>query len=253
MSGQPCFDVRYEGAVFRFPEVSEPDYVHDQIRRRAGFYEEGMLQYLAGLELASGLIIDCGANIGNHSLFFAGVMQRNVIAVEPVARNIAILESVVAVNGLADRVRIVPLALDEVEREVTMTLDSPENSGMYHVGEGSGEVVKATTLDKICDGLGEPVSLIKIDVEGFQDQVLRGAQETLARFKPFVAAELSSEAEFSTFAALLAPHGYHAMEVFNATPTVVFSADPAVKGRPGRVRRRLQNYDRKVAMAEAAS
>ena len=243
-----AFTISYDDLRFQFPEPTDRDHVHRKIRTGGTFYEDSLLRYLAGQVKAPGVAVDCGANIGNHTLFFAGVMGLKTIAVEPVARNFTILRQVLDLNGLSDAVEVVTKALDDHEGEVTMTLDSPGNFGMYKVGEGDGPKVPATTLDALCRDLDLPVKLVKIDVEGYQEQVVRGAGEMLARDKPLIAAELASVAEYQAFLSLIRPIGYVPAEVFNRTPTIIFSGDGALPDRSDSVLSKLRAYERRMVV-----
>ena len=248
MAATGFFDLVYRDQRFRFPEIQEPDHVHAEMKKNGGFYEDGLLAYLQGSVDTPGIALDCGANIGNHALFFAGVMGLTTYAIEPVERNLAILRQAIAVNGLLEDIRIIDQAIDEVPGTVSMTLDTPGNFGMYRVGDaGEGEEVPSTTLDTIGETLDAPVRLIKIDVEGFQNNVIRGGQSVIAKDKPVIACELTTLAEYRSFLQLLEPHGYRPIDVFNATPTVVFDARPQVEARPVRVRRRLAKYEDRMA------
>ena len=77
------------------------------------------------------------------------------------------------------------------------------------VGEDSGRTVRAVTLDGLWSAHGEPeISVVKIDVEGAEPAVLRGAQRLLERWHPTLLLEANSEAMRDTQAALLEPLGY---------------------------------------------
>ena len=243
-----AFTIRYDDRRFRFPEPTDRDHVHQKIRKGGTFYEDSLLRYLASQVHAPGVAVDCGANIGNHTLFFAGVMGLKTIAVEPVERNFTILRQVLAMNDLADAVDVVTMALDDHEGQVTMTLDNPGNFGMFKVGEGDGPKVPTTTLNALCRDLDQPVKLMKIDVEGYQDQVVRGAGEMLARDKPLIAAELASVAEYDSFMSILRPHGYVPVEVFNRTPTIIFSGDGTRPDNTEAVVAALRAYERRMTI-----
>lgn len=244
-----AFTITYDDLRFQFPELTDRDHVHRKIRAGGTFYEDELLRYLAGRVAAPGIAVDCGANIGNHTLFFAGVMGLRTIAVEPVKRNFTILRQVLELNGLSDVVDIVTKALDDHEGEVTMTLDSPGNFGMYKVGEGDGPKVPTTTIDLLCGDLDQPVKLMKIDVEGFQDQVIRGSLKTLKRDRPLIAAELSSMDEYRSFLSLIEQLGYVPVQVFNRTPTIIFSGDGGLPGNPDGVQAKLRAYERRMILA----
>ena len=125
------------------------------------------------------LFLDVGANIGSYTVLAAGAAGARVIAVEPIPETCERLRKNVAVNGLADRVLLVNkgLAAREGELRFTATLDC-----VNHVAvDGESEhciAVPVTTIDHLCR---ETIpSIIKIDVEGFEDQVLAGAAKTLS-------------------------------------------------------------------------
>jgi FkbM family methyltransferase len=140
----------------------------------------------AGLE-HGGLLVDVGANIGIFSLWAAAFApSATVIAVEPEPQNFARLSENVALNGLTN-VTAYPLALGDREGLARFSSRDPipgaaapfalsESSAAIHV---SGCVVQ--TLDWLIENVGAgPPSQIKIDVDGDQLAVLRGASRTLA-------------------------------------------------------------------------
>lgn len=241
--------ISYGQKSFAFPEPAESDHIHRKIKGAGRFYEETLLSYLERHISGPGTAIDCGANIGNHTLFFAGVMGLRTLAVEPVPRNHQILRQAIDLNALSDVAEIVPKALAETPGKVNMVLDNPGNFGMFKVGDGQGQIVEATTLDLLAADLGDPVKLVKIDVEGFQDNVIRGATEMLGRDKPLIAAELASTQEYQSFFGLIEKIGYVPVEVFNRTPTIIFCADGSLPdGRSG-VEAKLKAFERRMIIA----
>ena len=125
------------------------------------------------------LFLDVGANIGSYTVLAAGGAGARVIAVEPIPDTCERLRRNIAINKLSDRVVLINkgLASSEGELRFTATLDC-----VNHVAvDGESEqciVVPVTTIDQLCR---ESIpSIIKIDVEGFEDQVLAGASKTLS-------------------------------------------------------------------------
>lgn len=209
---------------FVLPRPVTADYIIGQVEKRGAFYERPLLMALAGRARHGSIAIDCGANIGNHALFFAGVMGLVVHAFEPVARNRALLEQTVALNGLAGRVHVQPLALSDRVGEVTLHTPDPGNPGMFRIAD-HGETARTVTLDGYLLAAGidaADLALIKIDVEGHELQVLQGAMGTLAKTTAVVTAEAATVAEFDAVAAMLATCGYQPTGVHCATPTVIF-------------------------------
>ena len=117
------------------------------------------------------LFIDVGANVGTYSLWAAALGAR-VIAVEPDSLALARLRDNVVLNSRFD-IEVIPAALADHEGTVGFT------EGLDTVNRiGSGRVVKALTLDGV---LGqERARGVKIDVEGFEQVVLAGAQNAIA-------------------------------------------------------------------------
>lgn len=139
---------------------------------------------------------DIGANVGHHTLFMAG-MADNVIAFEPFPPLQGKIREKIETNQLTN-VRIVPFALGDA--------DSVQQ---YHPGGGSkpgtgtfapskkGRYKDAVELqirrgDQVFSELSlPPIDLLKIDVEGFEPEVLRGLAQRIARDRPAILMEMS--------------------------------------------------------------
>lgn len=171
---------------------------------------------------SSGCFFDVGANIGYYALLAAPLVAR-VLAFEPDPRNWPALE---ANAGRAGNVELVRKA---VWREGgRMALDIGGNSGISFLRpDGGGDTMVETevvTLDSFAAGLGgRPVTGIKIDVEGFDLDVLHGARRLLHDDQPLVLTEftlgdgrtndadalfaLASDAGYALYAFVRAPAG----------------------------------------------
>lgn len=164
-------------------------FAHDHISTHIsvfGFYEREQLEMifsaLSPLEktFASGRALDVGANIGNHSLYYAKHFK-NVEAFEPHPRIAKLLrfntEYTPNINvneyGVGDEIS------SSVMNEVS------NNIGASSIGKGSIPI-DIRTIDSFNYN---DVSFMKIDVEGFEQQVLRGARETIARCNPILIVE----------------------------------------------------------------
>jgi FkbM family methyltransferase len=155
----------------------------DHIRRENDFFEAEILDYLAEYHRKQKTIVDIGANIGNHSVYFANFLEyENILCFEPIPANFDLLRKNMAPYpnvGLAE------MAVSDMTHSISMR----ENRG--NMGASSvhieGEIrVLSTSLDRI--GL-QDVTLMKIDVEGHEPQVLDGAMETMYRCHPLILIE----------------------------------------------------------------
>ncbi len=134
--------------------------------------------------------VDIGANVGLYSTMIAKHLpDTKIIAIEPSAATFERLEK--NVHAYKERVTCVRTALSDTPGEAqlyskaalsgTATLDMKIHDGR----KTATETVPVTTLDQLVVDLALPrIDFIKIDTEGFEYEVLSGAQATLARFRP---------------------------------------------------------------------
>ena len=173
----------------------------DELRRA----EPGVRAVLAALRPGD-TFVDVGANYGTFSLLAAARVRPGgrVYAVEPQPRHAALLRRSAARNGAGDRVRVFEAACAERAGEATVYVPD-QSSGKASVhGAYAGVLahralaVRAETLDGLLDGHPLPGRVVvKVDVEGAERAVLRGARGVLGRHRPLLLFELhprSSEA-----------------------------------------------------------
>jgi len=136
-------------------------------------------------------VVEVGANIGSHTVALANLVgpTGRVLAFEPQRAIFQILCANVALNGL-DQVEAHWMAVGAAPGEVTiarLNMRVEQNFGGYSITPGQqGDTVPLRTVDSF----GLPAChLIKIDVEGMEADVIRGASETLRRCGPMVFCE----------------------------------------------------------------
>lgn len=131
-----------------------------------------------------GTALDVGANVGAYALLFGAWMGPGgrVYAFEPSPGAYDGLRRHVALNGLADVVRLVRAAVSDVEGRAALAgADQQGTSRLAQPDEGATEMVETMTIDGFCAREGIVPTLIKIDVEGWELEALRGARRTIAR------------------------------------------------------------------------
>jgi FkbM family methyltransferase len=124
------------------------------------------------------LFVDIGANVGAYTVLASGEIKSRTIAVEPVPDTYNNLVENVSVNQMSDRVETLNIGLGSSKSTLkfTRSLDT-----VNHVAvEGDKDVIEVNvdTLDNVLASKPGP-ALIKIDVEGFETEVLNGAPNTL--------------------------------------------------------------------------
>jgi FkbM family methyltransferase len=126
--------------------------------------------------------LDVGANVGAYALLLGRWVQPGgrVYAFEPSPETFAGLSRHLALNGLQGTV--VPVAAAAARSAGRATLSGGGLSGANRLdAAGSGPSVETVSLDEFCAREGILPSFIKVDVEGAELDVLRGARETIRR------------------------------------------------------------------------
>lgn len=222
---QEDFITRFEigGRQFNFYLPDADDHIQRTIRETSAFYELEMLADMM-LRLAPGdLCLDCGANIGNHAVFLAGAADATVIALEPFRHCFDILDRNVTLNGLEHRVLPLNTACGSEHATGTVVSGSQNNLGQTRIvtpSTGLGAEVAIIPLDAL--ELTAPVRLLKIDVEGMEADVLRGATRILQEDGPTIYAEAHNDEALADISMTVKPFGYVPTIRFNATPTYRF-------------------------------
>lgn len=164
-----------------------------------GTYERAELDYVLHHLQAGDAFIDAGAHVGYFSLPAAkrvGPTGR-VIAIEPTPAALQMLQRNIELNHM-EWIKVIGAAASDHDGRAVLRVNSWSpmwNSLTMHVGASveGGVPVPTIALDSVLAAEGWPrVAGIKLDVEGVENAVLRGARETLARNPgAFVIFELS--------------------------------------------------------------
>ena len=172
------------------PWARRGDLIQESIVDAGSFWEHSQLQKVRRYIKPHARVLDIGANIGNHSVFFAlfcNVME--VIAFEPQKMCGDVFMRNVALNHLEDKVRLQNRALGAEVGKMAIARTQPANSGGVAFRADPSGAYDVTTLDACTV---DHIDFVKIDVEGAQLDVFRGGQETLRRDKPVIWVEMNS-------------------------------------------------------------
>lgn len=159
--------------------VKPGDFISDEILRSGCWEPEVTREILAISSSTGGLMVDVGANMGYFSLLWAGSNPGNrVFSIEPVFRNIDMIRKNIEMNGLNDRITVMPVAASN--RRGMSSFDEGSAAETGHGGltkAPSPDSTKITTI--MLDDYFDEIDVLKIDVEGADALVLMGASKLL--------------------------------------------------------------------------
>lgn len=166
------------------------------------FYEDGILKQ----KIAGGLVLDIGANIGNHTLYFCNECgAKKVYCFEPVDTTYSILKENIELNHLEQRVTLFPIGLGDTEGKAVSADYLSYNIGGTHLEQSVNGNIEVKRLDDL--GIEEKIAFIKIDVEGMEGSVLRGGINLIRKNHPYIMLE-SFHNRFAQVEELLCKLGY---------------------------------------------
>lgn len=204
---------------------AETDYIQSNLMASGRPYEEGMLNAMAATVDPGDVVVDVGANIGNHTLFLAAVAGCRVFAYEPNPELVSGLRNSIEANGLQDQVTLRDVGVhSRSARGVLADLDAGNlGAQSVAVAEADGDFGVVALDEETFPGR---VAAMKIDVEGAEIDVLRGARHVIDRDRPRLFIESGTLAGFQDVRAFLDDLGYVLTGTYNLTPT--HSYRPAV-------------------------
>lgn len=152
-------------------------------------YEEAIFKYKHGLKclpqeviktLRNKVFLDCGAYSGDSALMFEKeYYPSRIYSFEPVTENYEYLLETIKLNNLE---KVVPVQKGIGEENCIVNFSSLGMSSC--IAEEGNEKMELITIDEFVSEHDLSIGLIKVDVEGFEFEALKGAKKTIEKFKP---------------------------------------------------------------------
>lgn len=205
---QPCFDVVSNGAKMRLYPDRSPQFL--QLLLKPDRYSPKEVAFIGNGLKDGGWLLDIGANVGAMALPFAQMPGAQILAVEPGPLAYPRLCFNIEANGF-ENVKAVALALSDTNGTVSFS-SNEERPGLSGIGQRGREIeVPSRTLLSLLDENGiDCPAVLKIDVEGHEDAVLKPFFATAPKHRwprrVLIEAHESSEAPLSI--ALMQSIGY---------------------------------------------
>ena len=202
---------------FRFREKKPTFWTipHDSICREIlinGFYEKELMSAMVKLTKSKGTVLDIGANIGNHSIYFSNYFSK-VIAFEPLESNCWIFKSNLHINNIQN-VELIEKGLGKKKSKYIFTNNDPyqTNSSLKPVPNNYNKnFIEVSTGDDALLELknNDDIVMIKIDVEGLEPDVILGLSKTIRTNKPIIFWEAFTENNVEKSKKILEKFGYN--------------------------------------------
>ncbi len=161
------------------------------------------------------VLLDVGANVGIFTTEAAkrGGESGRVVAIEPHPDNFRLLAENVERNGLGN-VSLVQAALDERSGSAELFVHERGINHSLKRRTGRSVPVALKTIDQVArEQALDRVDLIKIDTEGNVPAILRGARETIGRYRPRIVFERDSPEESRGLRELFEEFGYDTQDI----------------------------------------
>lgn len=211
----------YNNNIYKITSITNSDHIIKIIENSKSFYEIKLLEEIKNLNL-KGTYIDIGANIGNHTIFFAKETKASKVVSFEINRVIYDKLKENCENNKSKKYEIYNIGLFSSRKFVTLSNIDKNNVGMTHIIDNTKGNIMVDKLDNIINKEYD-ISLIKIDVEGAEVDVILGSIDTIKNFKPIIIAELKDNIIYEDFFNILKPIGYSNNKInYCNTPTYIF-------------------------------
>lgn len=181
------FEIRLRGRTYMLPRGSSMAWAV----AFTGRWDDALVAYASQFLESAAIGIDVGASLGLWTVPLAQAAQRRgaeIWAFEPHPANVRWLEGNLARNRLQHHTQVHPCALGSQAGSLELVAEEPAGgNAAVAVTPSKGAEVPVARLDDI--PRSRPMSFIKLDVEGFELEVLRGARQILESDRPTILGE----------------------------------------------------------------
>lgn len=161
---------------------------------RSGAYEPHLTAVFEQYARPGMTVVDVGANLGYYAILSARLVgpSGRVVALEPNSENCRLLLSSLRLDGITN-VELIPVAADTTTGWAYYSTHVGSNGGLIDDRDllrHPGVVVPTFRLDDLVE---QPVGLLKLDVEGAEGRVVKGATRLIERDRPVITTELKED------------------------------------------------------------
>ena len=173
------------------------DWIQADIVNRQSFSEIDLLKQVDELLPNNSVILDIGANVGNHTLYWllkSPKKAKHVYSFEVIDETYNILKKNVEINNLKNKVTLYNFGLSNTNSSAKIFGESSSLMTCCAVMEKGDGGFQFKRLDDV--GIQEKVDFVKIDVEGHEIPVIEGAKKLLSKYKPIIWVEVWTDESY---------------------------------------------------------
>lgn len=159
-----------------------------------GLYEFKIIKFVLDIleKMSQPVVLDIGANIGNHSLAFSTIAEK-VYSFEPTPLTFSVLHKNVVNNNIKN-IMTINKGVSDVEKNSLIHINTIGNLGSTSIEVDSpnskSEEISLITVDGFVEESGiKKVDFIKMDIEGHEIHALKGMTKVISMFRPVVMME----------------------------------------------------------------
>lgn len=207
------YQVNIKKSKFYLPFYNS-DLIQKTIIANKNYYEAEYLNFCF-FELKGGLInknvkgkafLDIGTNIGNHALFFINEIGfAKGYCFEPIKKIYDILYRNIEINNCLETIKLYNCGVGEKSGIADIKEEYEGNLGGTSISLSNNGNIPIKSIDEL--EIKDEIKFIKIDTEGFELQVIKGALKTVSANMPFIMIEIRPDA-FDEINRILAKFGY---------------------------------------------
>ena len=143
-----------------------------------GLHEFADMAFLLHFLRPSDIFLDVGANVGSYTVLASAVVGAKSVSIEPDPDTVCALKRNIDANEISEKVTVRAVAVGAEEGELSFTIGLDTMNRAAHAGDAAVRIVKQVRLDTLT---ADAPALIKLDVEGHEEQVFRGASATVTQ------------------------------------------------------------------------
>lgn len=146
-----------------------------------GLAEFEEMSFLLHLLRKDDFFIDIGAYVGTYTILASAVAKARTLSIEPIPSSFSFLLKNIRINGVEDKVKALRIGLGSKEEILFFTSRLDSRNRVIREGESFKNKIRISIkrLDDIVNSEGIP-TLLKIDTEGFENEIIKGAEKVLS-------------------------------------------------------------------------